>query len=366
MSTAAVNNGNARAATKVRRPSPDNPITWLELVAEMEELCVRSGLTFRFLSWNYLSRLLFALVWLASACYLNSLASVVAGYRTPWLEYRDPSRDRDELATRLLGRRTDRDSLPDFGHDCWHFALALFGHTTGYIDVGLDHALPDWLVFWASITTLAFTLLHPQRFMILRRVLFLLGILFFMRAITVTATQLPDASPTCQAQFTDPVRGAYKSQPMYPKALFRAWKVLWHPMTHVTCGDMVFSGHTTVLFLCHMIFRRYCKAKHLKVKVLYRAAHTPESVCAAARSISLVYAIGAALVIIGTRLHYTLDVLVAIFITCSVFNRYHSYLRYKKLSARGWFPGLFLLRWFEAEEMAEIEADACERAKRMH
>lgn len=322
---------------------------------------VRTGLTFRFFSWPYLSRLLFAGCFSFVCFYLNTLASVVAGYRTPSLQYTDARASRDQLVTKLIGQRRDRDSLPDFGHDSWEYILTKFGAATIYIE---DYSLPDKLCYWLIIATCIFVALHPQRFMILRRSLVILGSVLLLRGTCVLATQLPDASPTCQAQFSDPVRGAYKTQKMYPAALYRAWRVLWAPTKHVTCGDMVFSGHTTVLFLCHMIFRRYCKAKWVQTKVIFRAAHVSEELCTAVRWLTLLYVCAGSLAIVGTRLHYTLDVLIAIFVTCSVFNRYHSYLRYKKLAARGWLPFLFVLRWFEAEEMMEIDEWAYESAKR--
>ena len=68
---------------------------------------------------------------------------------------------------------------------------------------------------------------------------------------------------------------------------------------------------------------------------------------------------GGAALIIGTRLHYTLDVVIALGATYSVFANYHSYLRYKRLKEKGWW----LLRWFEAEEIMAIESWAYERAR---
>ena len=49
------------------------------------DLAVRAGLTYKFLSYQYLSRLLASLAFCFVAAYINTLASVCAGYRTPWL-----------------------------------------------------------------------------------------------------------------------------------------------------------------------------------------------------------------------------------------------------------------------------------------
>jgi shingomyelin synthase len=64
---------------------------------------------------------------------------------------------------------------------------------------------------------MAFILTHPRRFLIMRRIAIVFAVLFIFRAFTVTVTSLPDASPTCVAQFTNET-GAYKREKMFPKA----------------------------------------------------------------------------------------------------------------------------------------------------
>lgn len=215
-----------------------------------------------------------------------------------------------------------------------------------------------------SVATLALIALHPQRFMILRRLLVLFGIMFLLRAVTVSVTQLPDASPTCQAQFGDPKRGAYKRQPMFPKAFYRAWVFMTSPTSHVTCGDMIFSGHTTCLTMCAMVFKYYCRARLLNTRVFFRWIRgNRESRFAAlvffARWSVYVYVLIGSILIVATRLHYTLDVIIAILLTYSVFTWYHTWLRYQRLKESGWV----ILRWFEAEEVLRIEHWAYRRAK---
>jgi hypothetical protein len=48
------------------------------------------------------------------------------------------------------------------------------------------------------------------------------------------------------------------------RAFFRAWKVLIRPSQHITCGDMVFSGHAVFLMLCAML------VKSVRVSMVYR------------------------------------------------------------------------------------------------
>ena len=189
---------------------------------EGQDLAERAGMSELFFTRNYLFRLGASVVFFFASSYLNTLASVCAGYRTPWLLVRD-----------LNGRETTQRTLPDIGHDAWAQLSGWLGWERPYVD---NYALPDILVSRLAVATLLFVVLHPQRFMILRRVLLLFGIMMCLRAVTVTVTQLPDASPTCQAQFGYPRRGAYKHQPMFPRAFHRAWVFFWDPTNHVTCG----------------------------------------------------------------------------------------------------------------------------------
>ena len=327
----------------------------LELLKEQDDaltdLAIRSGLSFKFLSSQYLSRLLASLAFFVVAAYVNTLASVCAGYRTPWL-----------LVLDLDGKPTASRTLPDLGHDAVELLATWLEWDTPYID---NYALPDKLVYVLSVATIGLVAFHPQRFMILRRLLVLFGMMFCLRAVTVSVTQLPDASPTCQAQFGHPKRGVYKKQPMFPKAFHRAWVFLTSPTSHVTCGDMLFSGHTTCLTMCGMIFKYYCRARLLNTKVIFRWIHGHRqsyfaTVVTAVRWVVYTYCVVGASLIVATRLHYTLDVLIAMLLTYSIFTWYHTWLRYQRLKERDWS----LLGWFEAEEVLQIEHWAYRRAKR--
>ena len=75
-------------------------------------LVQRAGFQFAFFSKAYLSRLVFSMSILISAIYLNTLSSVVAGYRTPNLTILD-----------IENQATDKVILPDFGHDLWGYLL---------------------------------------------------------------------------------------------------------------------------------------------------------------------------------------------------------------------------------------------------
>lgn len=105
----------------------------------MMDLAKRAGLTFKFFSFQYLSRLFASVTFCFVAAYVNTLASVCAGYRTPWLSVRD-----------LDGKETSMRTLPDLGHDLVEIVATQMGAKTKYVD---NYALPDELVvLWPDRT----------------------------------------------------------------------------------------------------------------------------------------------------------------------------------------------------------------------
>ena len=58
----------------------------------------------------------------------------------------------------------------------------------------------------------------------------------------------------------------------------------------------------------------------------------------------------AVVVIIGTKLHYTLDVALAIFLTVTIWQVYHNAIRHNGIKQR-----MLFLPWLEAEEVMKID-----------
>jgi len=106
-----------------------------------------------------------------------------------------------------------------------------------------------------------------------------MSLLYILRSVTVLVTSLPDASPACQQQFIDPYSGAYKRQAMFPRVFFRAAKLMEKPGKHITCGDMIFSGHACVMMMAAMTYMQYFrkeafKATGWKIEMLCRIGRT--------------------------------------------------------------------------------------------
>lgn len=333
----------------------------------MQKFAAKAGLTFHLFSGEYLSRLAFAAACLVSGAYVNCLASVVAGYRTPWIVVRD-----------LDGKLTDRVTLPDLGHDVTGWVTDAMGLHRNFVDHWLElHGvhLMDCLVCLGVFSAVVFVVAHPKRLQILRRVLMIASFTFLLRALCVFATQLPDASPKCQAQFVSE-QGAYKRHAMFPKAFFRAWTLLWHPTDHVTCGDMVFSAHTSLVTQSAMTFFKYCRLEEMgdwpvllwPIELLAGRRVLGETFCLMVRLGAILYAGVVALLVIATKLHYTLDVGLAVYLNVQAFLWYHNTAKYEWLKKRKpFYHVLFgygqLMQWLEAEEVIATETASFESAR---
>jgi hypothetical protein len=286
----------------------------------LEEVASAGGFTFKFLSWNYLSRLFFAIAVLYLGMYMNAVASAIAGYRTPWIHILD-----------LEGRVTGSVTLPDLGHDL-----------LPYLDW---FRLPDHFIEANLAMFLVLIAIHPKRFLIIRRGTMILALIYILRSYTVLVTSLPDASPACQAQFHDPMTGAYKREPMFPKVFRRGLKVLHGGGKQITCGDMIFSGHASVLMVTALVFQQYCRKEMFKGD-----GRKMEFLCALGRWITALFSFSGIIAIIATRLHYTLDVSIAIYLNYRVWKDYHTMVRVVWLKKQNW-----IFQWLEAEEIINLE-----------
>ncbi|KAF9914945.1 hypothetical protein BX616_007249 [Lobosporangium transversale] len=178
---------------------------------------------------------------------------------------------------------------------------------TGYTDVLLRDRGFDVIEAQADIqpantfvmTSVVFTVLGiglicpnwTMRGIVLRRILWVIGTLSAFRALTLSVTTLPtpkeECRPSLKTGFWD----------MFIVALQMI------PGTVEACTDDIFSGHTVFMVSCAIQWRLYCRNKWVTYfSYLYI-------------SIGLYY-------VIATRLHYTVDVVLAIFITFAGWSVY--------------------------------------------
>lgn len=184
------------------------------------------------------------------------------------------------------------------------------------INTGAGHALPDtgfdllphieneaisdlyihiyWLVGIALVVIFAPT----RRQDALRRMFWVLGTLYILRGFTITLTILPNPYHACEPQ-------------KHENPFLMAIKVVTGQYT--TCGDVLYSGHTTILVAgAYLVHVYLCTPWFLKV--LW----------------SLLSVMGM-LIIVSTHFHYSNDVLIAAVLAVYSFWIYHFALDSAKL-----------------------------------
>ncbi|KAF9999909.1 sphingomyelin synthase [Modicella reniformis] len=149
------------------------------------------------------------------------------------------------------------------------------------------------------LTSLVFTLVGvalicpnwTTRAIVLRRVFWVVGVLSIFRALTLSVTTLPTPKENCVPS-TEKGFGA-----MFLIALQMI------PGTVQACTDDIFSGHTVFMVTSAIQWRLYCRNKW----VTYLA---------------YIYITVGLYFVVATRLHYSVDVVLAIFITYAVWSLY--------------------------------------------
>ncbi|CAG8441884.1 hypothetical protein RhiirA5_420992 [Rhizophagus irregularis] len=131
---------------------------------------------------------------------------------------------------------------------------------------------------------------NVARLIIIRRIFWMLAFLLCFRLITLSVTTLPSpkaCEPIISGNFLDMLKTGVNLITGSVKA----------------CTDNIFSGHSIFITTSVILFRVYCKYKFI---IYYSYLHG-------------LVALG---FLIATRIHYTVDVILAVFITYSVHSIY--------------------------------------------
>jgi len=131
-----------------------------------------------------------------------------------------------------------------------------------------------------------------------RRLFWVAGILYLYRALTLTVTTLPTTLGDCTPLITT-------GKPFFT--------VLWIAFQQVigtthSCTDLIFSGHTMIFMTCAIQFRIYSPYRLVSYYAYLHAG------------------IGILLVIL-THMHYSVDVILGIFITYGMWSVYFGLVR---------------------------------------
>jgi len=218
-------------------------------------------------------------------------------------------------------------------------------------DLILDH-LPyqKWALFASELTIqiqvgVAITMIvfHKHRTIVVRRVALMLSLLYGYRAITMMVTVLPKANP---AYYCAPKLKAQDQVLTFGTVLYRVAQLLsGFGLTmngkHTFCGDFIFSGHTMTLVLSCLAVHEYTSRRLWPLHWLY-VASTISGVC---------------FLMLG-RGHYSIDVLIAYWITTRLWYLIHtlaSHASLKQSSSINYFSRIWwwsLFRWFECNVRA--------------
>ncbi|KAJ1800089.1 hypothetical protein LPJ59_001364, partial [Coemansia sp. RSA 2399] len=134
-----------------------------------------------------------------------------------------------------------------------------------------------------------------ERLMVLRRIAWMVTVLYFLRSITISVTTMPPPRPACDIFMPRNIWEILKATP----------QILAGTMSQ--CTDDMFSGHTVLFTLSFLCLRTY--ATHWAV-VVYSAIHATAGI----------------LSVLLARYHYTVDVVVAVLLTYFVHRTYYAAL----------------------------------------
>ncbi|KAJ1858691.1 hypothetical protein LPJ76_000753 [Coemansia sp. RSA 638] len=174
------------------------------------------------------------------------------------------------------------------------------------------------------------------RLVYLRRIAWMMATLYFLRSITISVTTLPPSVNNCKPQVAHNTSELVRIVPLMISGQLSG------------CTDKVFSGHTSILMISFLFWTRY--ARHWAF-VAYSAVHT-------------LLGIGC---VLAVRLHYSVDVLLAVVLTFSVHHMYYLLLecavrqRYVGLprhflhGSTAYSPGSLASRQCASSEIDEIE-----------
>ncbi|CAK8672165.1 unnamed protein product [Clavelina lepadiformis] len=174
---------------------------------------------------------------------------------------------------------------------------------------------------------------HKHRFIIVRRIFFILGTLYLYRSCTIYVTTLPVPG----LHFKCAPKADGKISVMLGRAAgLLAGGGLSITGSHHLCGDYLFSGHTIILVLTYLIIQEYTPKKWWIFHWICWSLATVGVVC-----------------ILLAHDHYTVDVVVAYILTTRLFWSYHTLCNYEALKeasegnvlSRAWW--FFLFRYFE-------------------
>ncbi|KAG8191862.1 hypothetical protein JTE90_019798 [Oedothorax gibbosus] len=193
------------------------------------------------------------------------------------------------------------------------------------VDWALD--VSEFIIIVSVWLTILMIVMHRHRFIILRRCFIIIGLLYFMRSITMFVTQVPVASTT---YFCSP-KANTTSPLLITKRVLSMMSGFGLSINgkHTFCGDYIYSGHTVILTMAYLVIREYSPRRfYIFHWIVWLSSCT-----------------GVFLVLLS-RGHYTVDVVLGYYITTRVFWIYHTMANNAALKVPGNNNFLSRIWWF--------------------
>ena len=150
---------------------------------------------------------------------------------------------------------------------------------------GLD--VSEYLLMISTLSAIFIVIFHKHRLIVLRRIWFLLGILYYYRALTFFVTVLPKADEEyeCQPRSNDTsVMGMNMKFHNCRKLSLNIFNILDYVRRvivissggglsingkHVFCGDYIFSGHTMTLTMGYLAINQCKLSQSMSTQQIY-------------------------------------------------------------------------------------------------
>ncbi|NP_001317881.1 Sphingomyelin synthase-like domain-containing protein [Caenorhabditis elegans] len=196
-------------------------------------------------------------------------------------------------------------------------------------------SLGDFCVALCIVMLGALLVIHQHRGTILKRVVFCAGTLYAMRSVTLAATQLPSGYTDNQGRCRDQVES--EAGVFFGRLFEQTIRIGFQSKDQMLCGDLLFSGHTLVMVTCSLAVAYYLPKS---IKPLQWVSHVACLIGMICMTIS--------------RTHYTIDVVIAYWLSNMVFRMYHAYcevdmcMERRKSILYSWWP-CRIVDWLEQD-----------------
>ncbi|XP_005100175.1 sphingomyelin synthase-related protein 1 [Aplysia californica] len=182
-----------------------------------------------------------------------------------------------------------------------------------------------------AIMWFALLFFHKHRFILMRRLFSLMGTIFLLRCVTMLITSL--SVPGKHLQCSGRRYGDFYSR---LERAIEIWQGFGMSLQGVrTCGDYMFSGHTSIITLLNFFITEYTPRKYYFVHII--------SWCLNFFGIFF---------LLAAHEHYSIDVFMAFYLSSRLFMYYHTLANNRALMqpdarrTRIWFP---LFAFFESK-----------------